>query len=86
MNTTQITIKGNTIRAALQQALQLKAEELGITGTMQSNKNNTVTLITSGTRDNLERYIDWCASAAREHGVEIAETRDLAFKAFYRFS
>lgn len=86
MNTKQITIKGNTIRAALQKDLQLKAEELGITGRMQSNKSNTITLITSGTRDNLEHYIDWCTAAAREHGVDITETRDLAFKAFYSFS
>jgi|GEM_PF-6574842 len=86
MITKQITIKGSTIRNMLQQNLQLKAEELEITGTMKINQGYTLTLIASGNKDNLERYIAWCEAAVAEHGVAVTETRDLGFKAFHRFS
>lgn len=86
MITKQITIKGSTIRDMLQKNLQLKAEELEITGTMKLNQDHTLTLIASGNKDNLERYIAWCEAAVTEHGVAIAETRDVGFKAFHRFS
>ncbi|SDD32990.1 acylphosphatase [Niabella drilacis] len=86
MITTQITIKGSTIRHMLQKSLQQKAEELEITGTMKVDKDHSITLVATGNKDDLERYIAWCAAAATEHGVAVTETRNLGFKAFYNFS
>ncbi|MBZ4191014.1 hypothetical protein [Niabella beijingensis] len=85
MNTKKLIIKGKTLHPAFQKTLQLKAEELDITGILKAN-DNTATLVTTGVKDHLEDYITWCEAAVKEQGAELIETSDLAFKAYYNFS
>ncbi|MCF3108575.1 hypothetical protein LL912_07275 [Niabella sp. CC-SYL272] len=86
MITKEITIRHHSIGTILPAVLQLKAEELDITGTINTSKQSTITLLISGKKKDLEAYIAWCETAAIGRGATVAETRDRAFKAFYNFS
>lgn len=85
MTTKQITFTGYTIRPTLQTELKQKADELSITGTLKVNEDGSLTIVSSGTKENIENYLEWCQAAALEHGIN-TDNKEHAFKAYYKFS
>lgn len=70
-------VQGVFFRASTQQ----KAEELGLTGFVQNERDGTVYLEAEGDTDALKQLEQWAhqgPSSARVEKVEVAEKKDLA--------
>jgi acylphosphatase len=62
-----------------------KATELGITGYVKNESDNSVYILATGNEENLQRLIIWCKQGPPKAIVEKIEISDLPFQQFHSF-
>lgn len=60
IHTVRITVTGRVQGVYYRQSAKEKADQLGITGTVQNNPDRTVTIIATGDEAALALFKDWC--------------------------
>ena len=87
MLTYHILVSGKVQGVYFRQSTKSKAEALGITGTVENLQDgNTVSILASGDKDQLDRFIEWCRQGPPMAIVEQVQTEELAPQVFERFS
>ncbi|HEX7757791.1 MAG TPA: hypothetical protein VF421_20750 [Niabella sp.] len=85
MITKEICIKGAAVHAFIRNQMEQKARELDITGALVTRQDGNLTLISSGTENNVKSYITWFKNIGELYGFN-PEVKNVAFRAFHKFS
>ena len=68
------------------QSTQEKANQLGIKGTVKNCADDSVEIIATGTRDQLDKLVAWCREGPPKANVINVTTQELSLQQFYNFS
>jgi acylphosphatase len=60
LQTLCITVTGQVQGVFFRQGTKIKAKEFGITGIVKNNPDGSVTVIATGTEEQLRQLVDWC--------------------------
>jgi acylphosphatase len=60
LQTFSITVTGQVQGVFYRQGTRQKARELGITGQVKNNADGSVTVVATGTNDQLDKLLAWC--------------------------
>jgi acylphosphatase len=86
MQTMQIRIKGRVQGVFYRQFTKDKAESLGINGTVQNCEDDSVEIIATGTKDQLDKLIEWCRKGPPRAVVTEVTIQELSLQPFKKFS
>lgn len=86
INTIQILITGKVQGVYFRQNTREKALNLGISGTVKNINKNKVQVVASGSREQLQQLIDWCAHGPANATVTDIEIKELAPESFTGFT
>lgn len=85
LQTITITISGNVQGVYYRQHAKETASELGLTGRVKNLRDGTVHILATGTKEQLDKLIEWCKIGpprAMVTGVEVAVTDLQQFEHF----
>ena len=85
LQTISIKVKGKVQGVFFRQSTMEKARELGITGFVKNEADDSVFIMATGTEEQLEQLTDWCGTGpkkARVSGIEITKLPLEHFNAF----
>lgn len=85
MTSKEIIVKGAVTNPDLLQDLQLKAEELGVTGVLEPQKNGWLLIRCTGLSRDLNSFSEWSERTFNRYGFASVE-KHVPFKAYYKFS
>ena len=84
--TVRIRVTGKVQGVFYRQSTKETAKALGITGEVRNEDDGTVTVIATGTNEQIQRLADWCKIGPRKAVVESVEVDELELKEFSDFS
>ena len=68
------------------QSTQEKANQLGIKGTVKNCEDDSVEIIATGTKEQLDKLVAWCREGPPKATVINVTTQELSLQQFYNFS
>jgi len=68
------------------QSTQEKANQLGIKGTVKNCEDDSVEIIATGTKEQLDKLVEWCSEGPPKANVINVTTQELSLQQFYNFS
>lgn len=68
------------------QSTQVKANQLGIKGTVKNCDDDTVEIIGTGTKEQLDKLVAWCWEGPPRADVINVTTQELSLQQFHNFS
>ena len=68
------------------QSTQEKANQLGIKGTVKNCDDDSVEIIATGTKEQLDKLVAWCWEGPPKAAVINVTTQELSLQQFYNFS
>ncbi len=68
------------------QSTQEKANQLGIKGTVKNCDDDSVEIIATGTKEQLDKLVAWCWEGPSKATVINVTTQELSLQQFYNFS
>jgi len=68
------------------QSTQEKANQLGIKGTVKNCDDDTVEIIATGSKEQLDKLVAWCREGPPKANVINVSTQELSLQQFYNFS
>ena len=83
--TVRIRVTGKVQGVFYRQSTKETAKALGITGEVRNEDDGTVTVIATGTNEQIQRLADWCKIGPRKAVVESVEVDELELKEFSDF-
>ena len=86
MQTIKIIIKGRVQGVFFRQSAKEKADHLGIKGTVKNCEDDSVEIIATGEKEQLDKLITWCSEGPPHAVVTEIETQELSLQAFRNFS
>ena len=86
MQTIQIKVEGRVQGVFFRQSTQEKANQLGIKGTVKNCDDDSVEIIATGTKDQLDKLVVWCREGPPKANVINVTTQELSLQQFYNFS
>ena len=86
MQTLKIKIEGQVQGVFFRQSTQEKARELGIKGTVQNCEDDSVEIIATGTKEQLDKLVAWCWEGPPKAKVINVTAQELSLQQFYNFS
>jgi acylphosphatase len=86
LNTVSIIVSGKVQGVFYRQSTREKARELNITGEVKNLPDDTVSIIATGTGDQLNQFIDWCKTGPPKARVMNVTTQELPLRSFEKFS
>ncbi|HEV8506240.1 MAG TPA: acylphosphatase [Chitinophagaceae bacterium] len=86
MQTIKIKVEGDVQGVFFRQSTQEKATELGIKGTVKNCSDDSVEIIATGSKEQLDKLITWCWEGPPRASVTNVTTQDLSLQQFYKFS
>lgn len=86
MQTIRIKVDGEVQGVFFRQSTQEKASELGIKGTVKNCADDSVEIIATGTREQLDKLIAWCWEGPPRAAVTQVTVQDISLQQFYNFS
>jgi acylphosphatase len=86
MQTFRIEIEGQVQGVFYRQSTQEKALKLGIKGTVRNCEDDSVEIIATGTKEQLEKLISWCWKGPPKATVTNVTTQELSLQLFNNFS
>ena len=84
--TISIVITGKVQGVFFRQSTREKAIKTGITGEVKNIADGSVTIIATGTREQLEELIQWCRQGPPKAVVKNVEVKELELQLFDHFS
>jgi acylphosphatase len=85
VKTLEIIVSGKVQGVYFRQSTKAKAEELGITGTVQNLSNGSVQVVASGESLPLEQLVQWCHHGPPRATVRGVEVKEVAYREFAEF-
>jgi acylphosphatase len=86
MQTMQIKITGRVQGVFFRQSAQEKAIDLGLKGTVRNCEDDSVEIIATGSREQLDKLMAWCWHGPPRAAVENVNTQELPLQEFKNFS
>ena len=86
MQTIRINITGRVQGVFFRQSTQEKAIHLGIKGTVRNCEDDSVEIIATGEREQLDKLIAWCREGPPRAKVDNVKTQELSLQQFNHFS
>lgn len=86
MQTLLIIVTGKVQGVWFRQSTKEKALELGITGEVSNQPDETVKIIATGTKEQLSIFTDWCKQGPPKANVTNLDVKEHAFQAFKSFT
>jgi acylphosphatase len=86
LKTISITVSGKVQGVFYRQTSKEKAIELGITGEIKNLQDGNVSIIATGTEEQLNLLTEWCKKGPPRAVVTGVETAELPLRSFDRFS
>lgn len=86
IQTISITVTGKVQGVFFRQSTREKAMELGITGTVTNQPDGSVLVQATGSREQLDKLVDWCRQGPPRARVERCISAALPLKEFDRFT
>ena len=86
MKTIKIKVEGQVQGVFFRQTTQEKARELGLKGTVKNCDDDSVEIIATGTKEQLDKLINWCREGPPRATVTNVTTQELSLQTFYNFS
>ena len=86
MQTIRIKIEGGVQGVFFRQSTQEKASQLGIKGTVKNCDDDSVEIIATGTKEQLDKLVAWCRGGPPRAKVINVTTQELSLQQFYNFS
>jgi len=86
MKTIKIKVEGQVQGVFSRQTTQEKARELGLKGTVKNCDDDSVEIIATGTKEQLDKLITWCREGPPRATVTNVTTQELSLQTFYNFS
>ena len=86
MQTIRIKIEGEVQGVFYRQSTQEKALKLGIKGTVRNCEDDSVEIIATGAKEQLEKLISWCWKGPPKATVTNVTMQELSLQPFNNFS
>ncbi|TMI87592.1 MAG: acylphosphatase [Bacteroidetes bacterium] len=86
MKTIRIKIEGNVQGVFFRQSAQEKAISLGIKGTVKNCEDDSVEIVATGTKEQLDKLVTWCWEGPPKAVVANVTTQELSLQQFHYFS
>jgi acylphosphatase len=86
MQTMQIKITGSVQGVFFRQSTKEKADRLDIKGTVRNCEDDSVEIIATGEKDQLDKLIAWCREGPPRAVVDNVTTQELSLREFKNFS
>jgi acylphosphatase len=86
MQTIKIKVEGDVQGVFFRQSAQEKATELGIKGTVRNCNDDSVEIIATGSKEQLDKLVAWCWEGPPRAVVRNVTTQDISLQQFYNFS
>ena len=86
MQTIKIKVEGDVQGVFFRQSAQEKATELGIKGTVKNCNDDSVEIVATGSKEQLDKLVAWCWEGPPRAAVRNVITQDLSLQQFYNFS
>lgn len=86
MQTIRINITGKVQGVFYRQSTKEKADALGIKGTVRNCKDESVEIIATGTKEQLNALVEWCRKGPPRAIVMDVSSQELSLQAFGNFS
>jgi acylphosphatase len=86
MQTIKIKVEGRVQGVFFRQSTQEKASQLGIKGTVKNCDDDSVEIIATGTKEQLDKLVAWCWEGPPKADVINVTTQELSLQQFYNFS
>ena len=86
MLTYSITISGKVQGVFFRQTARERASALGISGSVKNNDNGEVKIIATGTKDQLDDFLNWCRQGPPKAIVDNVNFKEIPLQEFERFS
>jgi len=82
----RIKISGRVQGVFYRQSTQEKALKLGIKGTVKNCEDDSVEIIATGTKEQLDKLVAWCWEGPPKAYVTHVSTQELSLQPFNNFS
>ena len=86
MQTIQIKIEGRVQGVFFRQSTQEKANQLGIKGTVKNCDDDSVEIIATWAKEQLDKLVAWCREGPPKANVINVTTQELSLQTFNNFS
>jgi acylphosphatase len=86
MQTMQIKITGSVQGVFFRQSTKEKADRFGIKGTVRNCEDDSVEIIATGEKEQLDKLIAWCREGPPRAVVDNVTTQELSLREFKKFS
>ena len=86
MQTIRVKIEGEVQGVFYRQSTQEKALRLGIKGTVRNCEDDSVEIIATGAKEQLDKLISWCWEGPPKARVTNVTTQELSLQPFNNFS
>ena len=86
LKTVSIIVSGKVQGVFYRQSTKEKARELNITGEVQNLRDNSVSIIATGTAEELDQLVEWCRTGPPRARVTGVITQELTLQAFDKFT
>jgi len=86
LQTMEINVSGRVQGVFYRQSTKEKAVELGIKGKVMNLDNGNVKIIATGTKEQLNKLIDWCKTGPPKARVTNVDVQELSLQSFEDFS
>jgi len=86
VQTIKIKVEGDVQVVFFRQSTLEKARELGIKGTVRNCSDDSVEIIATGVKEQLDKLAAWCWQGPPRAVVTNVITQDLSLQQFYNFS
>lgn len=86
MQTIKIKVEGEVQGVFFRQSTLERAKELGIKGTVKNCDDDSVEIIATGSKEQLDKLVAWCRQGPPKATVINVTTQELSLQQFYNFS
>ena len=86
LKTVSITVSGKVQGVYYRQSTKEKARELNITGEVRNMPDDSVSIIATGTVEQLDQLIEWCSIGPPRARVMGVVTKELDLRVFEKFN
>ncbi len=85
LKTLSIIVTGKVQGVWYRQSAKEKATELGVTGNVRNQPDDSVAIIATGLANQLDQFIEWCRQGPPRALVTNVEVTELPLQSFDRF-
>lgn len=84
--TYSIIITGKVQGVFYRQSAKEKATALAITGTVKNNDDDSVGIVATGTKEQLDQFVEWCKEGPPKAQVEHIQVKEVPLQDFRNFT